>query len=268
MLEVKHHDGVQLTRGILSFLGDPLKACFYLVDGLMIDTGSRTMERDVVPLLEEVRIEQLVLTHFHEDHVGLSSWVAKAKGAEVFIHEDAVENTKKKINLPWYRRSSWGIPEPFASKPCPSVIETDNHRFTVIPTPGHTDDHVVFYEESRGWIFTGDMFVNATPVQWDPRESASETIDSLKKILSLDFDTVFCGHAGIRRNGKRLIQAKLDYLLNLQDKVWSLVQKGYSVRQINHSLFPKKPPSTYLTLGAWSSYHLVNSLYRSSVEQP
>ncbi|NLB19091.1 MAG: MBL fold metallo-hydrolase, partial [Syntrophomonadaceae bacterium] len=163
MLEVKHHDGVQLTRGILSFLGGPLKACFYLVDGLMIDTGSRTMEGDVIPLLEEARIEKVALTHFHEDHVGLSSWVALAKGAEVFIHEDVVENTNKRITLPWYRRSSWGIPEPFVSNPCPPVIETENHCFQVIPTPGHTSEHVIFYEESRGWLFTGDLFVSATP---------------------------------------------------------------------------------------------------------
>lgn len=264
MLVVKALDSVQMARGTLTFLGSPMKACLYVVDGLMIDTGPRNMAPETIPFLQDIPIEQVALTHLHEDHVGLSSWLAQSKRADIFIHSESVAATTRSNNLPWHRRWSWGIAEPFISKPLPARIERDKHTFEVIPTPGHTADHVVLYEKEKGWLFTGDLFVNAHPIQWSPDESADQYIESLQRLLELDFDTMFCGHAGICQNGKELIRRKLQYLLELRDKVAGLSKKGYSPRQINRILFPKQPASTYFTKGEWSSYHLVNSMLESA----
>ncbi len=266
MLEVKNFDGVQLIRGTLSFLGSPLKSCLYVVDGLMIDTGPRNMGSQTIPCLRNMAIEQVALTHFHEDHVGLSSWLEKNKGADIYIHANSAEFTTRSKHLPWHRRWSWGIAEPFRSQPLPASLERDKHTFEIIHTPGHTDDHVVFFERKKGWLFTGDLFVNPHPIQWAPDESATEYFESFQKVLELDFDTVFCGHAGICRNGKELLKKKLDYLVELRDKVIGFSNKGYSLRQINRILFPQKPASTYVTMGKWSSYHLINSLLKSVQE--
>lgn len=264
MLAVEAYDSVQLARGTLSFMGSPIKACLYVVDGLMIDTGPWNLRPKTIPFLQEITIQQVALTHLHEDHVGLSSWLSKSKGAEVLIHQDAVALAAKGSPLPWHRRWSWGNYIPFVSQPLPERIERDHHTFEVIPTPGHTPDHVVLYEKQKGWLFTGDLFVNAHPVQWDPSESAELYFESLEKVLALDFDTVFCGHAGIiRQKGKEVMRRKLQYLLELRDKVADLSSKGYSLRQIDRSLFPTKPVSTYITSGKWSSYHLVASLLES-----
>jgi len=260
MLAVETHDGVQLARGTLTFLGSPLKSCLYVVDGLLIDTGPRSMARETIPFLQGVPIEQVALTHLHEDHVGLSSWVSRHKGAEIYIHQESVAKTTRPGRLPWHRYYSWGPIAPFVSEPMPDRLERDHYTFEVIPTPGHTSDHVVLYVKEKGWLFTGDFFLYTNPVQWAPYESAAQHIASLRKVLELDFDTVFCGHAGIRTNGKRLIHEKLQYLLELQDRVAELHHRGYSPRQIDRTLFPKKPLSTYFTLGEWSSFHMVNSM--------
>lgn len=265
MLAVEAHDGVQLARGTLSFFGSPLKACLYVVDGLMIDTGPRHLGPKTIPFLQDIPIQQVALTHLHEDHVGLSSWLSKSKGAEVLIHREAVTVAAKGSPLAWHRRLSWGNYTPFAAKPLPDRIEREHHTFEVIPTPGHTDDHVVLYERQKGWLFTGDLFVNTRPVQWDPAESAELYFESLERVMALDFDTVFCGHAGIiREKGKEAMNKKLQYLLELRDKVLDLFNRGYSLRQIDRTLFPHKPVSTYITSGKWSSYHLIASLLKSA----
>lgn len=264
MLAVDTFDGVQSVRGTLSFFGSPLKACFFVVDGLMIDTGPLSLARETIPFLRDIPIEQLALTHNHEDHVGLSSWLIRSKGVRALIHNASVEATTRRKKLPWHRRYSWGTNPPFVSHPLPVRLERDKHTFEVIPTPGHTVDHVVFCEKEKGWLFTGDLFVSTNPVQWAPDESADKFITSLQRVLELDFDTVFCGHDGIRQNGKKLISQKLSYLRELRDKAVDLFNKGYSNRQIDRILFPKKPPSTYVTMGEWSSYHLINSLLESA----
>ncbi len=263
MLKVESYDDVSFALGYSSFLGSPLKACFYLVDGLLIDTGPRIMANDSLPYLEESKIEQVALTHFHEDHCGLSHWLNQNKSASIFVHPCAVRSTTQRKQLPWHRRKSWGVPEPFISKSIPDSLETNRHIFKIIDTPGHCEDHVVLWEKSCGWLFTGDLYVNSAPIQWAPYESAADTIQSLNRIMQLDFDTLFCGHAGVRSNGKQLIQNKLDYLIDLQDSVRTLALKGCPAREIDRRLFPKKPFSTYLTKGEWSSYHLVSSMLRS-----
>lgn len=265
MLAVAEHDGVQMARGTIRFLGGRFKACLYVVDGLVIDTGPRTLRSETIPFLRDIPVEQVALTHLHEDHVGLAHWLSQSKGAEVLIHSQAVPVALKGSPLPWHRRLCWGSYIPFASRPLPEKIERDHHTFEVIPTPGHTEDHVVFYERNKGWLFTGDFFITTHPVQWDPNESAEQFFMSFERVLSLDFDTIFCGHAGIiSKNGKDVMRKKFEYLLDLRERVVALYNKGYSLRQIDRTLFPKKPISTYITSGKWSSFHLVESLLESA----
>lgn len=265
MLTVAAHDGVQMARGTVGFLGASYKACLFVVDGLVIDTGPLTMRSQSIPFLRDIPVEQVALTHLHEDHVGLANWLSQAKGAEIFIHSKAVPVAAKGSPLPWHRRLCWGNYIPFAARPLPEKIERDHHTFEVIPTPGHTEDHVVYYDRNKGWLFTGDLFVTTRPVQWDPSESAEQYFQSFERVLSLDFDTIFCGHAGIiAGKGKELLREKYEYLLDLREKVVALYNKGYTLRQIDRTLFPKKPVSTYITSGQWSSFHLVGSLLKSA----
>jgi len=265
MLAVAAHDGVHMARGTVRFFGGSFKACLYVVDGLVIDTGPRTLSSKTIPFFRDFPVDQVALTHLHEDHVGLAHWLSQSKGAEIFIHSQSVPVAVKGSPLPWHRRLCWGSYIPFASRPLLEKIERAHHTFEVISTPGHTEDHVVFYERNKGWLFTGDLFVTPHPVQWDPGESAELYFESLEKVLSLDFDTIFCGHAGIiSKNGKDVMRKKFEYLLDLRERVVALYNKGYSLRQIDRTLFPKKPISTYITSGKWSSFHLVESLLESA----
>ena len=58
-----------------------------------------------------------------------------------------------------YRRLVWGRPAPVEARPLPPVVDTGAVRLEVVETPGHSPDHVCFYDRSRGWLFTGDLFL-------------------------------------------------------------------------------------------------------------
>ena len=85
-------------------------------------------------------------------------------------------------------------------------------------------------------------------------------IESLKKLLKLDFDTIFCAHAGILNNGYRFMEEKLAFLVDLQKKVRVLEAQGLTPRQIDRKLFPVKHPMADLSEGEGTSYNMVKTL--------
>ena len=58
-----------------------------------------------------------------------------------------------------YRRVAWGRFTTVEAAPLPEVVEAGGVRLEVVETPGHSPDHVCFFERERGWLFTGDLFL-------------------------------------------------------------------------------------------------------------
>lgn len=238
-----------------------MRVHLYYVDGLLVDTGPRRLAdgfRRFVELLPGV--EQVVLTHLHEDHSGMAS-EAVAAGIPVYCHREAAPHTTRPVGLPLYRTAFWRTPRPFVSRPLPERVETERYRFDVIPTPGHAAEHVVLHEPSQGWLFSGDLYLG-TRVRTIMREESLPTLmQSIRRVLQLDFDTLFCAHVGPVPDGKAALQAKLDHLEELADKVRELAEQGLSVRAAAKRLFPAVQPMTIVSMGEYSPLHVVRSLW-------
>lgn len=91
-------------------------------------------------------------------------------------------------------------------------------------------------------------------------ESIPTLINSLKTVLTYDFEEVFCCHAGYLKDGRLALQRKLEYLLNLQGNILKLHEAGDSPSEIKAKLFPKKYPITFFSSGEWDSLHIINSV--------
>ncbi len=196
----------------------------------------------------------------HEDHCGTAAWLQENKQVPILVHRYSIEAASQKATLPLYRLGSWGERPPFRGRPMPEEIQTPIHRFQVIDTPGHCDAHVVLYEEEKGWLFTGDVFVSIKQHVAFREENLGQMIESLKKLLNLDFNTIFCAHSGVLPDGYRLLEEKLAFLVELQDKVRTLETQGMSPRMIDRKLFPIKHPITDVSEGEGTSYHMVETL--------
>ncbi len=71
MIQTEQHGSVTAIRMARAWLGRPLYwTAAYWVDGLLIDTGPRCTAAQLARVLEQVRVEQIVVTHGHEDHIG------------------------------------------------------------------------------------------------------------------------------------------------------------------------------------------------------
>ncbi|MGV2940561.1 hypothetical protein AB5I83_13265 [Mesobacillus sp. LC4] len=93
-------------------------------------------------------------------------------------------------------------------------------------------------------------------------ESIPQIIDSIKRVLTYDFEEMFCSHAGYVENGRVALTRKLDYLLSIQHDVITLHEKGEPADEICKKLFPKKYPIIKFSGGEWDSRHIVSSILR------
>jgi len=201
-----------------------------------------------------------MITHHHEDHTGCAEYIEKSKKVPIFINEKSIEVCAKKADYPFYRKAFWGSRKPFHANPSPSSFHSRNATWDVIETPGHAFDHQSFLNLETGQLFTGDLFVQTNTKLLLTNESIPTIIHSLEKVLTYDFDEMFCQHAGFVSEGRVALERKRDYLVSLQQEVIHLYHDGYTASEIRQKLFPKKYPIIKLSRGEWDSLHIVNSI--------
>jgi len=260
MIIKKNENGLiaaETKSGIFPF---KLSVWLYIADGVLIDAGSANILKKTKLLIEKEKISCVALTHVHEDHTGAAAWIKEKLKIPVYLNKNSIYEASEKSDIPLYRKMVWGNRDGFTADPMPEFIETGRFRFDVIDAPGHHNDHVVFYEKNMGWLFTGDLYVGRRQVVAFKDENISDAIKSIKKILKLDFGTMFCGHSGIHENGKEKLESKLDFFMELQSKVKGLEQKGLSPEEIDKMLFPKINLWEFISQGEWSSLNMIRTI--------
>jgi endoribonuclease LACTB2 len=253
-------NGVQAGNGTVAFQGVKLNVHSFAVDGVLIDTGSASLEKEFQPFFKQQEIDQVVITHFHEDHTGCAAFLQRELNLPIYMNDMMLEYCKKKPDYPLYRKVFWGKRRPFHAKAIGKTISSRNAIWDVIDTPGHAIDHLAFLNRETGQLFTGDLYCQEKTKVALREESIPTIIDSLQRVLTYEFGEVFCCHAGYLKDGRAALQRKLDYLLDLQGKIIKLYEDGLSPNQISKALFPKKYPIIFLSRGEWESMHIVNSI--------
>jgi glyoxylase-like metal-dependent hydrolase (beta-lactamase superfamily II) len=233
----------------------------YLVDGLMVDTGCAHTVRELTRALDGSHIHLIANTHSHEDHLGANAALQSIFDAKILAHRDAIPYLAdpRLRRLHPYQRVVWGYPAPSAGQALENQLETEHFRFEVIHTPGHSPDHVCFYEPIQGWLFTGDAYVGGRDKALRHDYNVWQIINSLKKLALLDARFLFPGSGTVRANPKETLRTKIDYLEETGERVLELRDRGMSYRRINRQLFGPEMLIAYYTLGHFSGLNLVRS---------
>lgn len=253
-------NGVQSGYGSVAFQGIQLNVHCYVVDGVLIDTGARSLEHLYMPFFRQQDISQVVITHFHEDHTGCAAFLQKELQLPIYMNDRMIEYCTKKADYPMYRKLFWGKRLPFRAQKIGDTFSSSNTTWDVIKTPGHAIDHLAFLNRETGQLFTGDLYCQEKTKVILREECIPTIIESLKRVLTYNFENVFCSHAGYLENGRNALERKLNYLLELQEKVINLYSNGMTPIQIKKILFPKKYPITLLSSREWDSIHIIDSI--------
>ncbi len=132
----------------------------------------------------------------------------RRRACRCICHGRSVPQAAGPPSLPLYRRFFGEVRGPLRPGTA-GKVETERYAFDVIETPGHAADHVVLHEPRRGWLFAGDLYLGSRVVTIMRDESLPSLMASIRRVLELDFGTLFCAHAGPVPDGKAALRAKL-----------------------------------------------------------
>jgi glyoxylase-like metal-dependent hydrolase (beta-lactamase superfamily II) len=237
MQYLKHqkHADVDLFRFGYSPIGKPwLSVYCYLIDNVLIDTAQANCQEKVLKTFKNRNIDKILLTHWHEDHSGNLTQLVKQQNAEVFAHPLTKARIRDGFDILPYEKFLFGKITPFDGNisDFQEIIETPNHKLIPIYTPGHADDHSVFLEKEEGWLFSGDLYVGVKIRVFRKDEKFWPQVESFKKVLSYDFDVLFCGHHPRLKGGKKMLTQKLQYFEDFGGKALFFHQKGLNTKEI------------------------------------
>jgi glyoxylase-like metal-dependent hydrolase (beta-lactamase superfamily II) len=144
---------------------------------LIIDPGPQDHGHLRAVVDEAAGVEAILLTHHHPDHADAAGQLAEATGAPV--------------------RASRPLEGERALRPG-EVLRVGAMDIRMVPTPGHTPDHVVYYLEGEGFLFTGDAVLGrGTSVVDPPDGDMSAYVHSLHVMRDLGPRVLYPGHGPV-----------------------------------------------------------------------
>jgi glyoxylase-like metal-dependent hydrolase (beta-lactamase superfamily II) len=204
-------------------------------DGLtLIDAGLPAHQEQFLALMEGLgrraaEVSDVVLTHWHADHVGCGAWLSSNVGAAVWAPRAEVplvtgdEKLERPNFLPYLWRPAIGrylmsvvregalrvgpIAEVTAYEPDATDLPAG---LRAIATPGHTRGHSVLLDERRGVLFCGDALATVNLLTWKPgprplpgrlNHDNEEALSSLARLEEVDAAVLLPGHGEPWRKG-------------------------------------------------------------------
>ncbi|PNU19611.1 MBL fold metallo-hydrolase [Geothermobacter hydrogeniphilus] len=235
-------------------------ATCYRLGSTLIDSGCANRWPQVRSFVREQLLRQVLLTHHHEDHSGNAARIQQMTGARVLASGLALQPLATGWRLRPYQQLLFGRPQRLIAEPVPDLVELEGgYRLQVIGTPGHADDMVCYLEAEHGWLFSGDLFVGDRTRFLRQDEGLGELLQSLRKILTCDFQTLFCAHRGVVKDGKRAISAKLQHLESLCDSSRELYRQGLPPAEISRRLLGREELVSLVTGYHFSKRNLIRA---------
>ena len=240
----------------------------YFVDGLLIDTGHSNMRKAVYDVVSSLPLEQIYITHHHEDHTGNLTFIQKQLACPAFSSARCAVLMKNPPPISFAQWLTWGKSTPnFKLKVEEENIRTSQYHFELIAIPGHAVDMVCLYEANEGWLFSADLFVSEYIRYFMRSESMKQQIESIQKVLKKDFDVMFCGHNPQFKNGKQKLRNKLEFLQDFYGNVVKRYENGFSVGAIARDMGLKKKWSIRLLSGGeLSPLNMIRAVIRDETE--
>ena len=204
---------------------------------ILLDTGEGCPEylpvlADALEHVGGIRIQEIVLTHGHPDHIGGVSSILERHGSmRVSKHPWPAVDARMDFEL---HRIDHG-----------SVIETEGATLRAVHTPGHAEDHLCFVLEEEGSIFSGDniLGVGTTVI---PGEGGCllEYMQSLERLREEAPSVIYPAHGPCIEDGVAKIDEYIAHRLEREQQILSALDHGreriFEIVELIYAAYPKE----------------------------
>ena len=176
--------------------GVPYDSNIFLLRGssnVLIDTGtgiaSQVVSDRIRSLVGDGRLDAVLLTHCHVDHIGGLSQIIEEFGSTAYAlppDSDPIRTADSTYTLDLHFGLSLDPVDVVDLYPG-EVIDIEQHRLRVIPAPGHTSGGVCFLDEVTGSLFSGDtVFLDGVGRTDFPSGSLSQLRSTLQSLGNIE----------------------------------------------------------------------------------
>ncbi len=175
---------------------------------MLVDAGTGLGHDRVVSevrrILGDRRLDLIVATHCHYDHVGGLKALADEFGSQVMAGEmdsRTIREADRELVLGDLFESEMAPVPDVSDLGDGDVVDLGGTRFHVMHTPGHTRGSICLYDAESKSLISGDtLFENGIGRTDFPGGSFTDLRNSLVRISNVDIRELYPGHGIICRN--------------------------------------------------------------------
>jgi glyoxylase-like metal-dependent hydrolase (beta-lactamase superfamily II) len=210
---------------------------------IVIDVGPRASVNSLIAQLDQRgirQVDQVWLTHIHIDHAGglapflrrfpAAKVVAPAKGIPHLI--DPTRLWEGSLATLGEKALAYGPIDPVSPGSLFTPDDITLEGLTILETPGHAPFHLsfcyhdfLFCGESAGiFVSFGEQIYLRPPTP--PRFFLDLTVDSVDKMLALEDQAMYYGHAGSQANSQKMLRLYRGQLFLWKDLITEVLRSG------------------------------------------
>ena len=177
-------------------ISDETKECVIVDPGCYDDHEKKELSDYISE--NQLRVQILLNTHCHIDHILGNEFVKQKYGSKLYLHktEVFVLNAQKILAAHYgFNLYQPATPDNYLNEG--DFIEFGAQKFSVLFVPGHSPGHIAFYNEKEKVVLAGDvLFLNSVGRTDLPGGNHNTLIESIhRKLFTLPDDvTVYPGH--------------------------------------------------------------------------
>ena len=209
-------------------ISHPYDCCVYLVDAgelVLIDTGAgegfnRLVGNMLTLGFAPEKLDSVIVTHAHIDHIGALSRFKREYGVKVIAHEleaRAIESGDG-VGAEFYGVDYQKCSVDMKLEGTEHDFHFDKYDIKTIHIPGHTQGSIAVYADiAGGRVLFGQDIHGPYEVGWGG--NPGQAVVSLQKLIDLKADILCEGHFGIYQPSSEVRQYIEGYLYQLEHKI-------------------------------------------------